>query len=310
VDTPFPNTPPEQDNNSEGQTHEQDSLIQRALRAGQSQAPDDDPIEPMSPIAPSTRVSPVPGYNTSPVRPEDPERQRQQVKPTLPRRPSRPVAPVRADPTPTEEIDRGASVEEQATQALERLRQKMAAVAEEFAQGKINRAQFHAIYQRYQEQRQITEMLLQRDPQTGAWQTVMRPGHTGFLRDYYEAKIESYAIYHLALQKQVIVTGGVQLPIQQVAPLLGKLKAIINDRGYASLARRKLSDERWVVFVPGAYTVSVVVFSLEPSPSQLQRIEDMQHDFERANAQALGENRIRPRELVYPHRALFENKNR
>ncbi|KAB2861532.1 MAG: hypothetical protein F9K46_08335, partial [Anaerolineae bacterium] len=222
-----PNTPLE---NSDEQ-----SLIQRAIKAGQSQPPNEPPIEPMSPIQSSSRVSPVPGYNTSPVRPEDPEPQRQPVKPTMPRRPSRPAMPLKADPTPTEEIDQSASVEEQAAQALERLRQKMAVVAEEFAQGKINRAQFHAIYQRYQEQRQITEMLLKRDPQTGAWQSVMRPGHTGFLRDYYQAKIESYAIYHLALQKPIIVTGTVQLPLQQVAPLLTKLRAIVNERGFAHL---------------------------------------------------------------------------
>lgn len=284
----------------------QGSFVQRAIKSGQSQTPDEEPVEAMSPIQSSSRVSPVPGYNTSPVRPEDPEPPRQPVKPTMPRRPSRPAVPAKADPTPTEEIDRAATVEEQATQALERLRQKMAVVAEEYAQGKINRAQFHAIYQRYQEQRQITEMLLKRDPKSGAWQSVMRPGHTGFLRDYYEAKVESYAIYHLALQKPIIVTGSVQLPLQQVLPLLTKLRSIIRERGQAGLARRKLQDERWVVFVPGASTVSVVVFSLEPSSVQLQRIDDMQRDFERANAQALLEGQIRPRELVYPHRALFE----
>ena len=294
------------DPNNPLENSDEQSFIQRAIKAGQSQPPDEAPIEPMSPIQPSARVSPVPGYNTSPVRPEDPEPPRQPVKPTMPRRPSRPAMPPKADPTPTEEVDKAASVEEQATQALDRLRQKMAVVAEEFAQGKINRAQFHAIYQRYQEQRQITEMLLKRDPKTGAWQSVMRPGHTGFLRDYYEAKVESYAIYHLGLQKPIIVTGTVQLPLQQVAPLLTKLRAIVNERGFANLARRKLQDERWVVFVPGLYTVSVVVFSLEPSPAQLQRVEDMQRDFERANSQALVSNHIRPRELVYPHRALFE----
>ena len=290
------------DPNNPLENSDEQSFIQRAIKAGQGQPPDEAPIEPMSPIQPSSRVSPVPGYNTSPVRPEDPEPPRQPVKPTMPRRPSRPAMPPKAAPTPTEEIDKAASVEE----ALERLRQKMAVVAEEFAQGKINRAQFHAIYQRYQEQRQITETLLKRDPKTGAWQSVMRPGHTGFLRNYYEAKVESYGIYHLGLQKPIIVTGTVQLPLQQVAPLLTKLRAIVNERGFANLARRKLQDERWVVFVPGLYTVSVVVFSLEPSPAQLQRVEDMQRDFERANSQALVSNHIRPRELVYPHRALFE----
>jgi hypothetical protein len=94
--------------------------------------------------------------------------------------------------------------------------------------------------------------------------------------------------------------------LQQVQPILTKLKALIDQRGSIGTARRKLQDDRWVVFVPGKYTVSVAVFSLEPAVAQIELIEDMQRDFERANAQALQQNRFNPAEMVFPHRALFE----
>src|SRR5690606_18563985 len=50
--------------------------------------------------------------------------------------------------------------------ALVSLRQRMKLTADEFAEGKINRAQFHALYARYSEQRSIIERLLERDPET------------------------------------------------------------------------------------------------------------------------------------------------
>jgi hypothetical protein len=213
------------------------------------------------------------------------------------------------DPTPTEEIDLATrSSEDRAAAALERLRQKMAAVSDEYAHGKINRAQFHAIYQRYQEQRAITEQLLKRDPQTGAWQSVVRPGHTSFLRDHYESRVLSYAIYDVESGTQIALNGSVQLPAQQVRPILMKLKEALAKQGTLSTASRQLKDGQWVLFVPGGYTISVVIFSLEPAEMQIKRIEDIQQDFERANRQILQSKIIDRRQMVFPHRALFENQ--
>lgn len=252
-------------------------------------------------------MSPVPGM-TSPVRPQDPDPPRERILPSVPR-PSRPVPPTSTkDPTPTEEIDLMAlSAEDRAANALERLRQKMIAVTEEYAQGQINRAQFHAIYQRYQEQRTITEQLLKRDPQSGAWQSVVRPGHTSFLRDHFQSKIQSYAIYDIQTGHQIALSGSVQLAKEQVLPIIAKLKDIINKHGNPGPASRRLKDDRWVLFMPALYTIAVAVFSLEPADAQIKQIEDIQNDFERANRQVLQSHILDRRQMVFPHRALFEN---
>ncbi|NDJ86231.1 MAG: hypothetical protein GYB66_10125 [Chloroflexi bacterium] len=251
-------------------------------------------------------VSPVSGFNTSPVRPQSPDAPRQPIMPSMPR-PSRPEPPVRADPTPTEEVDISQlSVEEKAANALNRLRRKMQAVAEEFNQGKINRAQFHAIYQRYQEQRDITEQLIKRDPQTGAWQTVVQPGHTSFLRAHFEARVESFAIYHVESQKQIIRNGNVQIPSPQVSRILQRLSTVLDSSQAPGVVQRRLPGDRSVVVVPGESTVAIVIFSFEPAAAQLEMVQDMHDDFERANHQLLVEHQLDPREMVFPHRALFE----
>lgn len=264
------------------------------------------PLKP-KPVPPGSMVSPVSGYNTSPVRPTDPTPFPQsRVVPSAPA-PNKPSLPTR-EPTPAAEPDlQSLSPQERAALALEKLREKMSAVSEEYANGKLNRAQFQAIYQRYQEQRDITEQLLKRDPKTGAWQQVIRPGHTTFLREHFEAKVTSFAIYDIVSGQRIILTGTVQLPDAQIKSILDKLKDIIQQKGNPGSARRKLQDQRWVLFVPGIYTISVVVFSLEPAVSQIKMIEDIQNDFERANRQVLDQRILDPRQMVFPHRALFEN---
>lgn len=252
------------------------------------------------------QVSPVPGFNMSPVRPQNPYANREPIMPSVPR-PTRPEPPPLHDPTPTEEIDLGRSSQEQSAVALDRLRQKMAAVAEEYAQGKLNRAQFFAIYQRYKEQREITERLVQRDPKTGAWQSVVQPGFTSFLREHYEAKVESYSIYHVQSGRQLVRTGLIQVPHQQVVPILQKLQQVVQSQGdIPGIARRRLSGDHFIVLVPGAHTLSVVICSLEPSVAQMELFEDLHRDFERANQNALVSGMLDPREMVFPHRALFE----
>ncbi len=261
---------------------------------------------PSSDESAKDKMSPVPGFNVSPIRPQTPEPTPVPIRPSVPR-PTRPDLPVRPRLTPTEEIDISRSPQEQAMSALERLRQKMARVAEEYAQGKLNRAQFHAIYQRYKEQRDITEAMIQRDPKTGAWQNVVQPGLTGFLRRHFESQVISYTIYHIARQQLIVRTGRFQLPENQVLPILGRLqKLIVAAQQPPRLARRKLKDDRFVVLAPGMLTVSIVVFSIEPAVAQLEMIQDVHRDFERANLQLLQQERFNPREMVFPHRALFE----
>lgn len=241
----------------------------------------------------------------SPIRPQADETTEARLMPSIPK-PSMPTKRPTSELTATEAIDSTEGPVKEAVEALERLRQKMAAVAQEYDEGKINHAQFDAIYQRYQEQRQITERLVERDPETGAWQSVVHPGHTSFLREKYEAKVESYAIYHLKNQKQIVRTGHIQIPDQQILPIVKRLNNVTQQNTKPRSANRILEDERWVLFIPGKYSLAVVIFSLEPSLAQIEHVQDVQNDFERANNQLLQRIDHDLRQMVFPHRALFE----
>jgi hypothetical protein len=90
--------------------------------------------------------------------------------------------------------------------------------------------------------------------------------------------------------------------------VLDRLRAVFQARGNPGPAQRKLGDERSVVFVPGERSVAVVIFSRVPAPAQVNRIQDIHRDFERANQHALHRRDYANSRMVFPHRALFEEK--
>lgn len=291
-------------------TENTSSLLRRLLNQAQEpHIPHEDlPERTPETLPPDAVVSPTPGHSisvplsadtpVSPIRPkiQDETEPQPPLTPTLPERNAPPEAL-----TPREQMQR-------AEEALINLRQKMAHVASEFAQGKLNQAQFDAIYSRYSEQRVITERLLARDPETQAWQSVVQAGHTQFLKSHYEARVISYAIHDQETYALIAVTGTVQIQHAQVEAVLARLKAVSAERGNPGPAQKKLRDGHSVLFVPGDLTVAVVIFSVEPSTSQIDRVKDIHHDFERANQHALRRKDYAAGRLVFPHRALFEEK--
>ncbi len=200
------------------------------------------------------------------------------------------------------------SQRERAEQALIRLREKMAQVATEFADGKINRVQFNAIYSRYNEQRQITERLLARNPDTQAWRQVVQEGHTTFLREHYQARVLSYALYDNESSMPIYTLGNFKLDASLLVPMLSAFRSATSEMFGGGVKSTEIEGGRWLVFVPGQFTTSIVIFSLEPSKHQLDLVQDLHRDFERANQQALERGLTEQEHLVFPQRALFERK--
>ena len=261
-------------------------------------APSSPPKLPKAPSftgAPSSAHAPL-----SPIRPEPPTAEPHETAPPLPPKPPtrEPTHPL----TPRERLQR-------AEDALIELREKMARLANEFAEGKLNQAQFNAIYARYSEQRDITERLLERDPGSQAWQAVVQPGHTQFLKEHYAAVPLSYAIYDLETGTRIAITGTLRMRRPQLEAVLQRLRAVIQQRGVPEPAQKALADGKHVVFVPGEHSVAVVIFSREPAAGQVARLKDIHRDFERANRRALRHKDYNTARMVFPHRALFEAGN-
>ena len=228
----------------------------------------------------------------SPVRPNTPK----QTEPLKP-----PVQPSSVAPeTPTEHATPNPTI------ALNTLRRKMEEISDEFANGKINRVQFYALYKRYNEQRTIIERLLERNPNSDAWKQVISvKGQTGFLRHYYEAQPLCFLVYRHN-QITPISVGGKRPPQPVlVQPVLKQVWGMPN-RPKTGLGRKPLGETEWLILALGEYAATAVIFSLEPSAAQARVVRDLHADFERANQAALARGWIVPERMVFPQRALIE----
>lgn len=224
-----------------------------------------------------------------------------------------PIRPVPSVPTPedvpTESLARAAPPEEREPQdphaALEYFRAQMETIAAEFAGGRLNRTQFHAIYQHYSERRIIIERLLQRDPESDAWKQVAQPGHTTFLRAHFEARPVFYAVFGHKLPRPLNI-GGQRSPklVEQIGKLLRTLWNL-QTPPESGLARKAVGDGQWLVLAMGKFGITFVVFSLQPSAAQTNRVRDLHTDFERANRRLLERGSANPSRMVFPQRSLI-----
>lgn len=225
----------------------------------------------------------------SPIRPKGPE-------PTeVAKAPQRAAAPA---PIPQPENPQA---------ALEQLRHKMEVVANEFSQGKINRAQFNAIYGRYSEQRTIIERLIERNPENAAWKQAAAPGHTSFLRDHFEARLQYYLVYQHNIATPLMMGGKQQADMNEVSQVLRSLWGMRN-RPKIGLARKDMGNGQWLVLALGEYAVTLTLFLLEPSAAQANLVRDLHADFERANRRALERGTRSLDRFVFPQRALTEKQ--
>jgi hypothetical protein len=209
---------------------------------------------------------------------------------------------------PPQNIEPNADSTEAPDSAMNSLRRKMEVVADEFAQGKINRAQFNAMYKRYSEQRTIIERLLERNPNSQAWKQVIGvQGQTGFLRNHFEAQALYYCVYR-HMEYEPILTGGKNKPNETlIKPVLTMLWTIPN-RPKSGLGRKLVNETQWLILASGEHSATAVVFSQEPSTAQARLVRDLHADFERANQAALARGWIVPDRMVFPQRALSENQ--
>jgi len=184
------------------------------------------------------------------------------------------------------------------------IRKKMETVAAEYASGKINSAQFNAIYRHYMEKRTIIEKLIARNPETQAWRSVAEPGRTSILREQYQARTIHYVVFRRNEREPLIAHGKITRQVaRQMFKMLQVIWAMTTHR--TGLARKSLGKGVWLVLSIGDQSITLVLFSRQPSNLQTNRVRDLHEDFERANYLAL-ERGLPAARMVFPQRALME----
>jgi hypothetical protein len=196
---------------------------------------------------------------------------------------------------------------QRAEQAIEHLRRKMADITTEFNEGRINQAQFEAIYTRYGEQMAVIKAMLEQNPLSDAWQQVADEGSTGFLRRQHAARARGFVLCDNLSGEVMHRVGHFDLQSDLLVPILSDLGSSAEALGGGQRSTQ-IEGGRWLCIVPGERTTTIVLFSAEPSAEQLETAVKTHRDFERANRRALKSGRIDTRHFVFPQRELFEEE--
>ena len=176
----------------------------------------------------------------------------------------------------------------------------------EFAEGKVSREQFHAIYEHYNNQLNLAESLDQSANEPADENT---PGATIAIRHAHMGKALGMMIYHNKSGTFVDTLGDFDVETSALAPTLNDFSLMMDAGEFIDRRVLKQRDQRWLLFAPGKFTTAIVLFHHEPSPQQMREVERLHHDFEQANAAALRTSgRVNNGRLAYPFIIILQKK--
>jgi hypothetical protein len=178
----------------------------------------------------------------------------------------------------------------------------------EFAEGKVSREQFHAIYEHYSNQLQMIDQLDSSEPEIPGQDAT---GATIAIRQAHMGKALGLMIYHNKRGTYVDTLGEFDVPPSALSPTLNNFTALMETGQLIDRRVIKLGDNRWLLFAAGRFTTVISLFLHEPAAVQIREVERMHHDFELANETVLkGASVIDNTTLAYPFVVMLQKKLR
>ena len=165
---------------------------------------------------------------------------------------------------------------------------KMTRLAQEFAQGDINRTQFQHLYDRYQRQiMTIAQLISESDP--SIWQEAVDDEieSTLLLKQSLSAKIIGYSIYNNQSGMPIETEGDFSLEPELIVPMLSSYRSATAEIFQTDVKSTQLENGRWLYFIGGEYTTLIILFSLEPASNQLPSVQQAHQDYEIMNESLL-----------------------
>jgi hypothetical protein len=209
------------------------------------------------------------------------------------------AAPPREQPSLLSEVSPvSPSARDQADQYLARVQEKTNRLAEEFAQGAVNRAQFISLFEHYQKERQTIERMLAVSPED--WRQAATEGKSLVIRREHSARALGFAIYENETGLPIATLGSFDLDPALMVPMLSSYREATREMFGSRLRSTQIENGRWVCFVSGEITTMIALFNTEPAAGQLRNLQDSHSFFEKANHPALTAPPIRTAELVFP----------
>jgi hypothetical protein len=204
--------------------------------------------------------------------------------------------PVVVPPPP---VNSAVNVRDQADTYLHNVQEKMNKLANEFAQGLVNRAQFVQLYEHYQREKQTIERILEISPET--WRDAATEGRSISIRREHSAQALGFSIYENASGMPLTTLGKFDLDPALMVPMLSSYREATREIFGSRMRSTQIENGRWLCFVAGQFTTLIALYNTEPAARQLQILEETHLFFESANRPRLQQSPINTEGLVFPH---------
>ena len=212
--------------------------------------------------------------------------------------PALPVVKVEERPSPAPAPPSGKAAAEQ---FLDKLQEKIGRLADDFANGNINRQQFQQLYAHYQREMRAVETLIETDQGQSEWGDAFNEGESVLIRQQHAAKAKGYAIYENNSGMPLSTLGKFEVDPALFVPMLSSFRSATAEIFGGGIQATAIEGGRWLCFVPGQFTTLMALFTAEPASRQLTFLEDLHRLFEKANRALLDNPPVEASELVFPH---------
>jgi hypothetical protein len=184
---------------------------------------------------------------------------------------------------------------------LDKVQDKINRLAEEFAGGTINRAQFNELYDHYRREQLTVKQWIDLYPESDGWKEATTEGKSVIIRAEHKAKVIGYAVYENVSGMPLNTIGQFEVEAELAIPMLSSYRAATKEIFGAGMRSSEIEGGRWLCYMPGEFTTLMALFSTEPASTQLDAMENLHRLFERANRTLLTQTMVDPNELVFPH---------
>ncbi len=184
---------------------------------------------------------------------------------------------------------------------LDKVNQKVNALATRFANGDVNRIQFQQLYAHYQDEKQTIEGLLVEAPDSQAWKDAVTEGTSILIRHRHLAHVQGFSIYDNESGMPLKTIGQFRVDPALFVPMLSAYHSATEEIFGAGVRSTQIEGGIWLSFVRGDQSTTLALFTTEPSGKQLRNLEAIHKTFEQANKNQLSSPMVNVDNLVCPH---------
>src|SRR3990172_5888435 len=190
---------------------------------------------------------------------------------------------------------------------LNSVQEKIGRIAEGFAEGQVNRAQFQELFDHYQRERRTILAWIDTTAEVPNWRELAAEGRSMIIRRQHKARVLGYAICEQQSGLPLRSIGMFEEDPELVVPMLTAYRSATEEIFGAGMRSTEVEGGRWVCFVAGEFTMLMVLFSNEPARKDLEGLDELLRTFERMNRYILRRHPIPPDDLFLPYRFYIDS---